>query len=137
MREVAKFGIDYCRAGKGPILIEAATYRYAGHSASDPGTSYRTREEVQEVRIHKDPISNLKDKLLKAELATEADLKKIQDDSRKEVEEAVQVAKTDEEVSVQELYADIYSNPIEETIRGITPFTEHRHMRINTPLNKA
>ncbi len=60
MREATRFVGDLCRAGKGPFVMEVATYRYHGHSMSDPGTSYRTREEIQEVRQTRDPITSFK-----------------------------------------------------------------------------
>lgn len=60
VREATRFVAEACRAGKGPFVMEVATYRYHGHSVSDPGTSYRTREEVQEVRQKRDPITSFK-----------------------------------------------------------------------------
>lgn len=77
VREATKFAIDYCTSGKGPLVMEVATYRYSGHSMSDPGTSYRTREEVQEVRQTRDPITSFKDKILNAGLAAPEELKVI------------------------------------------------------------
>lgn len=77
VREAIKFARDYCNAGKGPLMIEMATYRYVGHSMSDPGTSYRTREEVQEVRKHRDAIVGFRDKIVTAGLVTEDELKVI------------------------------------------------------------
>lgn len=75
VREAAKFAIDYCDSGKGPIILETATYRYSGHSMSDPGTSYRTRDEIQEVRQTRDPITSFREKILNAELTTPEELK--------------------------------------------------------------
>ena len=75
MREATKFAIDYCTSGKGPLVFEAATYRYHGHSMSDPGTSYRTREEVQEIRQTQDPITGLKEKLIESGLSDADELK--------------------------------------------------------------
>jgi Pyruvate/2-oxoglutarate dehydrogenase complex, dehydrogenase (E1) component, eukaryotic type, alpha subunit len=75
VREAARFSVDYCTSGKGPILLEMATYRYSGHSMSDPGTSYRTREEIQEVRQTRDPVTSFKEKIIAAELATAEEIK--------------------------------------------------------------
>lgn len=75
VREAAKFAIDHCDSGKGPIVLEAATYRYSGHSMSDPGTSYRTRDEVQEVRQTRDPITSFREKIITNGLTTAEELK--------------------------------------------------------------
>lgn len=74
MREGARFAKEYA-IKNGPIFIEAHTYRYHGHSMSDPGISYRTREEVQEIRKTKDPIGFIKIIILDNKVATEEQLK--------------------------------------------------------------
>ena len=75
VKEAIKYCIDYCSSGKGPLVLEVATYRYSGHSMSDPGTSYRTREEIQEVRQTRDPIMVFKEKIVAAGLASTDELK--------------------------------------------------------------
>lgn len=75
VKEATKFAIDYCTSGKGPLVLETVTYRYSGHSMSDPGTSYRTREEIQEVRQTRDPITGFKERILNANLATPEEIK--------------------------------------------------------------
>lgn len=135
VREAARFLVNECRRGKGPFVVEAATYRYHGHSMSDPGTSYRTRDEIQEVRASRDPITNFKDKLLSNDLATSDELKDIDSAVKKEVDEAVLAARSDPEIPLKELYADVYSHPLETNIRGTTPFTEHKHLTIERPIN--
>lgn len=75
VREGTRFAREWCLSGKGPILIEAETYRYHGHSMSDPGTSYRTREEVQAVRRGRDPISLFQKRITEAQLCTEEEIK--------------------------------------------------------------
>jgi TPP-dependent pyruvate/acetoin dehydrogenase alpha subunit len=68
-------------------------------------------------------------------LVTSDELKQIDAEVKKEVDEGVKAAKSDPEIDLEELYADVYVNPIEENIRGITPFTVHKHKRILTPIN--
>lgn len=75
VREASRFAVEHCTSGKGPIIMETATYRYSGHSMSDPGTSYRTREEIQEVRQTRDPITGFKDKIVNANLVSADELK--------------------------------------------------------------
>ncbi|XP_076041504.1 putative pyruvate dehydrogenase E1 component subunit alpha, mitochondrial isoform X2 [Oratosquilla oratoria] len=136
VREALKYCQEYCYSGKGPLVLEAATYRYSGHSMSDPGTSYRTRDEIQEVRQTRDPIMLFKEKIVSSQLVTAEELKKIDQEVRKEVDENVKLAKTDKEIPVQELAADVYSNPLEENIRGTTPFDSYTHQRIAQPFNQ-
>ncbi|KAG1656009.1 putative pyruvate dehydrogenase E1 component subunit alpha, mitochondrial [Nymphon striatum] len=135
VREATKFAAEYCRAGNGPLLMECVTYRYHGHSMSDPGTSYRTRDEIQEVRQTRDPITSFKDKLITSALASNDELKKIDQEVRKRVEDAVQFAKSAKELHTDHLFNDIYVNAIDSKIRGVTPFTEHIHKNIEKPLN--
>lgn len=135
MREGTRFIANLCREGKGPFVVEAATYRYHGHSMSDPGTSYRTREEIQEVRASRDPITSFKDKILESELVESAELKQIDAEIKSEIDDAVKAARSDGEIGLEELYGDVYANPLETNIRGMTPFTSHQHLKICTPHN--
>ena len=75
VRQAAAFARDWCLAGKGPLLLEYVTYRYGGHSMSDPGTTYRTREEVQRMRSTQDPIRGLQKYIEEWGLASEQELK--------------------------------------------------------------
>lgn len=75
VREAARYAVAHCTEDKGPILLEMMTYRYSGHSMSDPGTSYRTREEVSEVRQTRDPITSFRELILNASLATPEKIK--------------------------------------------------------------
>ncbi|XP_040093755.1 pyruvate dehydrogenase E1 component subunit alpha, testis-specific form, mitochondrial isoform X1 [Oryx dammah] len=118
VREATKFAADYCRSGKGPILMELLTYRYHGHSMSDPGISYRTREEVQSVRSKSDPIMLLKDKMVNNKLASVEELKEIDAEVRKEIDDAAQFAMTDPEPPLEELGHHIYSSNPPFHIRG-------------------
>ncbi|KJH47752.1 pyruvate dehydrogenase E1 component, alpha subunit [Dictyocaulus viviparus] len=120
VREAIRWSRDYCLAGKGPLMLELATYRYHGHSMSDPGTSYRTREEIQEVRKTRDPITGFKDRIITSGLATEEDLKNIDKDVRKEVDEAVNVANTAALLPPEGIYSDIYHNTPPQLVRSAT-----------------
>lgn len=135
VKSALKFTRDYCTSGKGPLVLEAATYRYSGHSMSDPGTSYRTRDEIQEVRQTRDPITSFREKIINAELVSQDELKKIDVDVKKEVDEAVKVAKADVEIGLEELAGDIYAAPLETEIRGTTPFNPLTHIKVGQPAN--
>jgi pyruvate dehydrogenase E1 component alpha subunit len=105
VRGAAQTAIDFVRAGNGPVIMEAQTYRYRGHSMSDPA-KYRTREEVQEVREKSDPIEAVKHDLEAAGI-TEEDLKAIDKDIRAIVAEAADFAETSPEPAAAELYTDV------------------------------
>ena len=98
---------EWCRAGKGPYILEMLTYRYRGHSMSDPA-KYRTREEVDKIRSTTDPIDMARLRILEKKFATEADLKKIDAKVRDLVNQAAEFATHDPEPDVSELYTDIY-----------------------------
>ena len=104
-RGAAEEAIAWVRAGKGPVILEMKTYRYRGHSMSDPA-KYRSREEVQGVRDKSDPIDHVK-KLLEAQGMTEADLKALEQDIRKTVNEAADFAEQTPEPDVAELYTEV------------------------------
>ncbi|KAI5937809.1 Pyruvate dehydrogenase E1 component subunit alpha, testis-specific form, mitochondrial [Manis javanica] len=118
VREATKFAVDYCRSGNGPILMELQTYRYHGHSMSDPGISYRTREEVQNVKSKNDPIMLLKDRMVKNKLTSMEELKEIDVEVREEIAAAAQFATTDPEPPLEELGHHIYSNSPPFQVRG-------------------
>jgi pyruvate dehydrogenase E1 component alpha subunit len=98
--------VTWCREGKGPYILEMMTYRYRGHSMSDPA-KYRTREEVDKVRTEHDPIEQVRARLLAKKLANEEDLKKIDADVRRIVNEASEFATNDAEPDAAELYTDV------------------------------
>jgi len=99
---------DYCRAGKGPIILEMKTYRYRGHSMSDPA-KYRTKEELTEVREKRDPIENFGKKLIERGLVNEQDLKQMDAEVKRVVVQAAEFATESPEPALTELYTDIYA----------------------------
>jgi pyruvate dehydrogenase E1 component alpha subunit len=101
-----RHAIEWCRSGKGPIILEMKTYRYRGHSMSDPA-KYRTREEVQSVREKRDPIEHLGAKLTASGIATEDELKAIDKDIRAIVNHAAEFATESPEPDAAELYTDV------------------------------
>jgi len=98
--------IKWCREGNGPIILEMLTYRYRGHSMSDPA-KYRTREEVEKVRTEHDPIEQVRVRVLANKWATEDELKKIDAEVRAIVNEAAEFATHDPEPDPAELWTDV------------------------------
>ncbi|WP_407170260.1 pyruvate dehydrogenase (acetyl-transferring) E1 component subunit alpha [Bradyrhizobium sp. ORS 111] len=98
--------VAWCRGGNGPIILEMQTYRYRGHSMSDPA-KYRTREEVEKVRHDQDPIEQVRNRLL-AGGASEQELKAIDAEVREIVNQAADFAQHDPEPDPSELYTDVY-----------------------------
>lgn len=108
--QASKFAKDWCAQGNGPLVLEYETYRYGGHSMSDPGTTYRTREEVQHMRSRNDPIAGLKASLLDLGIATEEEIKSYDKAARKYVDEQVAEAEADAppEARMDILFEDVY-----------------------------
>ena len=98
--------VSAARAGEGPHILEMKTYRYRGHSMSDPAT-YRSKDEVKDVREHHDPIDNAKSKLLEAGWADEDGLKAMDKEIRAVVNESAEFAKESPEPDPSELYTDV------------------------------
>jgi pyruvate dehydrogenase E1 component alpha subunit len=107
VKDAADRAVEHCRSGAGPYILEMMTYRYRGHSMSDPA-KYRSKEEVQKMREEHDPIEQVKARIVKAGFATEDDLKKIDAEIRVLVTEAAEFAQGDPEPDASELYTDIY-----------------------------
>lgn len=115
-KAAVQYSKDYTVSGKGPLVLEYVTYRYGGHSMSDPGTTYRSREEIQRMRSTNDPIAGLKQKMLEWGVTSEEELKGIDKAARSaidaEVAEAEQMAVPDNTSRI--LFEDIY-------VRGSEP----------------
>jgi pyruvate dehydrogenase E1 component alpha subunit len=106
VRKAAAKAVARAREGDGPTILEMKTYRYRGHSMSDPA-KYRTREEVQEMREHHDPIEMLKKKLLDAGYATEESLKAVEKEVREIVNDSAEFAQSSPEPDPSELWTDV------------------------------
>ena len=100
--------VEHVRSGKGPVLIESVTYRWLGHSSSDPG-KYRTREEVEEWK-KKDPIENLRKYLLENEIASAEELDQIQEEVKEAVEASVKFAEASPFPPLESAFEDIYAD---------------------------
>lgn len=105
VRGAAEVALDWVRSGKGPVLLEMKTYRYRGHSMSDPA-KYRSRDEVQSVRENSDPIDGAKE-YLAAMGVTEDELKIVEKEIRVIVNEAADFAETSPEPELSEVYTDV------------------------------
>lgn len=108
VKEAGKRAVAHCRSGKGPYILEMKTYRYRGHSMSDPA-KYRTREEVQKMKSERDPIDHIREMLTTGKYATEDELKTIDKNVKKIVSEAAEFASDSPEPSLAELYSDVYA----------------------------
>ena len=106
VKAAADEAVAWCRAGNGPFILEMQTYRYRGHSMSDPA-KYRTREEVEKVRHDSDPIEQVRNRLLGAKVS-EDELKKIDAEVREIVNESADFAQKEPEPDPSELWTDVY-----------------------------
>jgi len=106
VREAAREATEHARTGKGPYILEMKTYRYRGHSMSDPA-KYRTREEVEDVREHNDPIKRCEQRITDGGHATEEELKAIDKDIKVRVKAAADFSLQSPEPAPAELYTDI------------------------------
>ncbi|KOC61486.1 Pyruvate dehydrogenase E1 component subunit alpha, somatic form, mitochondrial, partial [Habropoda laboriosa] len=123
VREAVKFAREYA-ARDGPIILEMVTYRYFGHSMSDPGTSYRTRDEVKSVQAEQDPIQLLAKQLVENGVKSEEEIRTIRDSTYKAVDEELEQAKADSFPEMSDIAADVYVNPLEK-VRGKVPWETH------------
>ena len=107
VREAAEKALGHARSGKGPYIMEMLTYRYRGHSMSDPA-KYRSKEEVQKVRQERDPIERLRGIMIEQKVMDEAKLKELDKEVKAIVSEAADFAQTSPEPDPSELYTDVY-----------------------------
>ena len=107
--EEGKKAVDYVRSDNGPMLLEMDTYRYRGHSMSDPAT-YRSKEEVNCKKENEDPIDNLRKFILDGKIASEEEITNIDKKVKEEVNEIVEFAKNSPEPDESELMTDVYTD---------------------------
>lgn len=112
VKEAGMKAAAHVRAGKGPVLLEIKTYRYRGHSMSDPG-KYRTKEEVDSMKENADPIDSVHRLLSEKYAVGEEAFKAIDKKIKELMVQTMDFAETSPEPDVSELYTDIYLNPIE------------------------
>ena len=108
VRDAGEKAAAHCRDGKGPYILEIKTYRYRGHSMSDPA-KYRTREEVQKMRAQRDPIESIRTLLVSEKHSTEEEIKIIDKEIKEIVNSCAEYAKESPEVPAEELWTDIYA----------------------------
>nr|XP_046266827.1 pyruvate dehydrogenase E1 component subunit alpha, mitochondrial-like isoform X1 [Scatophagus argus] len=124
VREATRFAADHCRSGKGPILLELKTFRFAGHHEGEDHLSYRSREEVEKVRRESDPISMLRERMLSNNMTSKEELEEVDVGIIKEVEEAAQFAITNPEPPLEELCNHIFCGSPTLEVRGTNPWTK-------------
>lgn len=117
VKTAAKYAVEFAQT-QGPIILEMDTYRYSGHSMSDPGTTYRSRDEITRVREAKDPITRTKDRLIKNNWATEDELKAIEKQIREEVDADLEKAKASPFPDLQETFTEVFVGE-KAAIRGV------------------
>ncbi|HZP09980.1 pyruvate dehydrogenase (acetyl-transferring) E1 component subunit alpha [Methyloceanibacter sp.] len=108
VKDAGMRALAFVRAGNGPMILEMRTYRYRGHSMSDPA-KYRTREEVQGVREQRDPIELIRKRMIEGGRASDDELKEIDRKVRQVVNEAAEFAQSDPEPDPAELHTDVYA----------------------------
>ena len=108
VKTAGEIAASVCRAGKGPYILEMMTYRYRGHSMSDPA-NYRSKEEVTLVRKENDPITNFRDRLIKMNILSETSLRNLDEEIQEVLMDAVEYAKKSPEPDAKELYTDVFS----------------------------
>ncbi len=106
VREAGREAVEHARSGKGPFVLEMKTYRYRGHSMSDPA-KYRTRDEVDDVREHNDPIKRCEQRIKDNGYADDSELKEIDKEIKKTVKEAAEYAQESPEPPPEALYTDV------------------------------
>lgn len=121
VKEGMRFAKEFCGSGNGPMYIEMMTYRYHGHSMSDPGTTYRNREEIDFTRSTQDPLEFIKKCLVDSEFMTAEDIKAMEKKIRKEVQKEVLKAKESPKPGLDQLTKHIYAADLEPQLNQEYP----------------
>ncbi|PPR98712.1 hypothetical protein GOBAR_AA21955 [Gossypium barbadense] len=128
VKQACKFAKEHALKN-GPIILEMDTYRYHGHSMSDPGSTYRTRDEISGVRQERDPIERIRKLILSHDLATEKELKDVEKEVRKEVDDAIAQAKESPMPEPSELFTNVYAKGL-----GVESFgADRKEVRATLP----
>ena len=137
VHQATKYAKEWTNVGKGPLVMKVETYRYGmkvetyrygGHSMSDPGTTYRSREEIQKMRSKNDPIAHLHDALVQYKVLSEEEFKVTDKAARAEVDKAAEEAKASPEPDLQEFSACAYVKGHEvPVLRGREPSEVYRY----------
>ena len=125
VKQAVKFAKEHCVSGKGPIVMEMDTYRYHGHSMSDPGSTYRTRDEISGIRQERDPVERLRKLILEHNLLDAAQIKLIEKEQRRIVDEAVEQAKASPFPPNENLTKNMNLNLENIIVRGVDSQTFH------------
>lgn len=123
VKQAIKYAKEYCVSGKGPLVLEMDTYRYHGHSMSDPGSTYRTRDEVTGIRQERDPVERLRKLILEHSLLDTAEIKAIEKAQRKIVDEAVAGGKASPEPPSANLMKNMNQVMDNVVVRGVDAHT--------------
>jgi pyruvate dehydrogenase E1 component alpha subunit len=119
VKKAMAFAKAHCVSGKGPIVLEMDTYRYHGHSMSDPGSTYRTRDEITGIRQERDPVERLRKLILEKDLLDPAEIKTIEKAQRKIVDDAVAAGKASPEPPTENLMRNMNQATANVVIRGV------------------
>jgi pyruvate dehydrogenase E1 component alpha subunit len=122
VKEGMRFAKEWCANGNGPMYIEMMTYRYHGHSMSDPGTTYRNREEIAFTRSTRDPLEFIRKCLVDSDYATTEDLKETEKAIRKMVQKEVATAKESPKPGLEELTMHIYAADLTPNNQAYPPY---------------
>nr|CCC94302.1 putative pyruvate dehydrogenase E1 component alpha subunit [Trypanosoma congolense IL3000] len=109
VQEGTRWAKEWCLSGKGPVVLEMDSYRYVGHSMSDPDSQYRTKNDIQEVRKTRDCIQKMKEFMVREGIMTDDEMTQLEKDVKKEVDKQLPTAEKQAMTSVDELFKDIYT----------------------------